>query len=183
MPFSPETFLKERKIAPSTPFAATVKLPPSSAAFLAQFVPEIRYSEGKMSVDASATGTFDKPVLSGGILMDLSAIRFQNADLPGIGNFHGDLRFAGDQLTFRRFQGDVAGGPFAVTGRAKLENLLDPQLDLRLRSEGTLLVRNDSLTLRADSDLRISGPLNTAQVTGNFRSTPRRSEGGLSTFP
>ena len=166
--------ITERRIDPETPIAVSVKLPSSPAAWLTLAIPQIRYAEGRISVDASATGTLAHPVLSGGALLDLPAIRFQNEDAPAVGNVRGDLRFSGKELTVRKLQGDVAGGPFAVTGRVTLEQLTDPQLDLRFRSQGTLLVRNDSLTLRTDSDLKIVGPFNSATVTGQVGITKSR---------
>jgi len=166
--------LAERRIDPSTPFTFSAKLPPSPAGLFAPFIPNVRLLEGRLSVDASATGSLEKPVFHGGIALDLPAIRFQDADLPGINHLLADLRFTGTELTFYRFTGDVAGGPFSVTGRLRLDNLTDPLFDLRLQSQGTLLVRNDTLTLRADSDLRIAGPINQAQVSGKIGITKSR---------
>jgi len=174
IPLSLKQVIEDRRIEPSTPISVAVRLPSSPATLLAHVVPEVRYAEGQMSVNASAVGTLANPIFAGGVTLNLTAIRLQNSDVPGIGNFRGDLRFSGNQLTLQQFQGDVAGGPFAVTGRVNLEHVTDPQLDLRFRSQGTLLVRNDSLTLRADSDLKITGPVSTAQVTGRVGITKSR---------
>jgi hypothetical protein len=166
MPLNLRTVLIQRRIDPSTPFTASVKLPPSSAAIFGPLIPGVRFLEGRLSIDASASGTLEKPVFNGGVALDLPAIRFRSANLPGINHFLGDLRFSGTELTFRRFSGDMAGGPFSATGVIRLDPLADPLLDLRFQSQGTLLARNDTLTLRADSDLRLQGPLNSARVTG-----------------
>lgn len=174
IPLSLKQVIEDRRIEPSTPISVAVHLPSSPAALLAHVVPEVRYAEGQISINASAVGTLANPIFAGGVTLNLTAIRLQNSDVPGIGNFRGDLRFSGNQLTLQQFQGDVAGGPFAVTGRVNLEHVTDPQLDLRFRSQGTLLVRNDSLTLRADSDLKIAGPVSTAQVTGKIGITKSR---------
>src|SRR5690606_12583767 len=62
--------------------------------------------------------------------------------------------------------GDVAGGPFELSGDVGLKEWSAPQLNLRLKSTGTLLVRNDTLTVRTDTNLKIAGPLQTAEVKG-----------------
>jgi len=152
----------------------TVKLPPSPAGLFAPLLPGVRLLEGRLSIDASATGTLEKPVFNGGVALDLTAIRFRSADLPGINNLKGDLRFAGNELTFQRCTGDVAGGPFSVTGRVRLDPMTDPVLELRLQSQGTLLARNDTLTLRADSDLRLTGPYDQAVLSGKIGVTKSR---------
>ena len=164
----------DRRIDPATPIAFSVKLPPSPAGGLAPLLPGVRLLEGRLSIDASATGTLEKPVFNGGVALDLAAIRFHDPDLPGINHFLGDLRFSSAELTLHRFTGDLAGGPFSVTGRVRLDPLTNPVLDLALQSQGTLLARNDTLTLRADSGLRITGPVNKALITGKIGITKSR---------
>ena len=174
MPLDLRKALIQRRIDPATPIVFSVKLPPSSAGLFAPLIPGVRYLEGRLSIDASATGTLEKPVFNGGIAFDLAALRFQSTDLPGINHLLGDLRFSGTELTFQRFTGDMAGGPFSVTGRLRLDPFTDPSLDIRLQSQGTLLARNDTLTLRADSDLRLSGPFSKAVVSGKIGVTKSR---------
>jgi|GEM_PF-1419418 len=157
---------REKRLDPATPVKLAVRLPASSAGVLAQLSPSIRYIEGRLSLDASATGTLEKPVFGGGLQFSFPAVRFQNADLPGINRFEGELRFSDHQLAIRRFEGDAAGGLFKGSGRINLEKWNEPALDLRFKSERTLLVRNDSMIVRADSDLKIAGPLNAAHVSG-----------------
>jgi autotransporter translocation and assembly factor TamB len=151
-----------------------VKLPPSSADLFTPFLPGVRRLEGRLSVDATARGTLEKPVYFGGVALDLSAVRFQNANFPLVDHFLGDLRLNGTELTFHRFSGEMAGGPFSMTGKIQLDHPAEPVLDLRFQSQGTLLVRNDTLTLRTDSDLHIAGPFKTASVTGKVGITKSR---------
>lgn len=46
--------------------------------------------------------------------------------------------------------------------------------DLRLESDEVLVLRNDSITVRADSDVRLAGPLNAAAATGTIYVTHSR---------
>ena len=174
MPLDLRKVLAERRLDPATPMAFSVKLPPSPAGLLAPLIPGVRMLDGRLSIDASVTGTVEKPLFHGGLALDLAAVRFQAADLPGINNLRGDLRFAGTELTFQRCTGDIAGGPFALTGRLRLDALADPVCELRLQSQGTLLVRNDTLTLRTDADLRLAGPFSKALVSGKIGVTKSR---------
>lgn len=129
-------------------------------------IPILRYVEGRVGIDAKVRGSLEQPLLSGGAQIDLPAVRFRDTNIPGINGFKGDLQLTGSELQFRRFQGDSSGGLFGVTGKIGLQNLLEPQLDLRFKSQGTLLVRNDSLIVRADSDIRLTGPLAAAEIKG-----------------
>ncbi len=166
IPLELRAALRGERLDSATPLKLSVRLPSSSAALFGQVLPGLRRMEGRLSLDASATGTLGQPVFGGGVRVALPAIRFQNPSLPGINNLEADLRFSGNRLAIHRFSGDVAGGPFHASGSVLLEKWTEPRLDLRLRSKGTLLVRNDSLIVRTDSDLKIAGPLGAAKVSG-----------------
>ena len=174
MPLPLKKTIAERRIDMDTPVTAAIKLSPSPAAFLTALVPQIRYAEGRIGLDATVAGALGHPQLNGALSLDLPAIHFQGTNVPGIDRLRGDLRFTENALTIQRLEGDVAGGPFSVSGRIGLEQWSEPALDLRIRSQGTLLVRNDSLTLRADSDLKITGPLSKANVSGGVGITKSR---------
>ena len=174
LPLDLQKTIAARRLDPATPISGAVKLPPSPAGVFAPLVPGVRLLDGRLSIDATVRGTVGHPIFSGGVAMELAAIRFQSANLPGANRFLGDLRFSGNELTFQRFSGDMAGGPFSVTGKVRLDPLTDPQLDLRLQSQGTLLARNDSLILRTDSDLRLAGPVSAARLSGRVGITKSR---------
>src|SRR5207244_7040339 len=49
--------------------------------------------------------------------------------------------------------------------------LTEPTLDLQMKAESVLLARNDTLTARADADIRITGSFAAATVTGKVAMT------------
>ena len=74
-------------------------------------------------------------------------------------------------LTLDRFGGDLAGGPFTMTGRVTFAKLTEPIFDLQMRAQSVLIARNDSLTARADANLKVTGPVTSATVKGNVALT------------
>jgi hypothetical protein len=50
--------------------------------------------------------------------------------------------------------------------QARIPKAIEPVFDLRLESSEVLIVRNDTITARADADLRLSGPLKAATASG-----------------
>jgi len=58
-----------------------------------------------------------------------------------------------------------------MSGRVTFPKLTEPTLDLQLNADSVLLARNDTLTVRADANLRITGPFAAATVTGNVAMT------------
>ncbi len=171
LPFDLSKIIAERKFDEETPIAAKVQLPRSSVNFLRQFLPAITQLDGDLALDASINGTIAKPVLSGSGDITINMARFSNASLPALSGFRSRLTFEGDVLNFERFNGDLAGGPFTISGRVTFPKLTEPNLDFQLKAQSVLVARNDSLTARADADVRVTGPLAAATVTGNVALT------------
>lgn len=171
LPFNVSTILSERKFDETTPLTAKVLMPRSSVNFLRQFLPGIVQLDGDLALDVDVTGTVAKPILSGAGDITINMARFTNPTLPALSGFHSRLTFAGDVLHFERFNGDLAGGPFSVSGQVTFPKLTEPNLDFQLKAQAVLVARNDSLTARADADVRVVGPLKSATVTGNVALT------------
>ncbi|MGB8353988.1 MAG: translocation/assembly module TamB domain-containing protein [Chthoniobacteraceae bacterium] len=168
LPFSLKQFLRDKKLDEQSPINLSVKLSKSPVTIIGQLAPDLRYIEGQMEIDAKATGTIAKPALSGAVTLDMPAIRMKDPDAPAVNAFKASAEFSGNQLTIHNFGGNISGGPFDLTGKILFEKLFAPVLDLRLTSQNALLVRNETVTVRADSDIRIAGVLNAAHVSGTI---------------
>jgi len=171
MPLDIPKIARARKVAQDTPITAKARLPRSSVNFVRQFVPEVEQLDGDLALDVDVNGTIGRPVLSGAGDMTVNVARFKNATLPALGNFSARLNFARDTVTVDRFGGELAGGPFKMNGRVTFPKLTEPTLDLQLKADSVLVARNDTLTVRTDADLKVTGPLMAATVTGNVAMT------------
>ncbi len=74
-----------------------------------------------------------------------------NDNIPAIRAFKARLGFANDTLSFNTFEGEVGGGTFKLGGTIRLPKLNEPVFDLRMQSNEVLVMRNDSITVRADA--------------------------------
>jgi hypothetical protein len=171
MPFEIPKIVRARKLPDDTPITAKARLPRSSVNFVRQFVPDLEQLDGEVGLDVDVSGTIGNPVLRGAGDMRITTARFTNATLPALHNLNARLNFAGDTVTLEGFEGSLAGGPFKMSGRVTFPRLTEPTLDLQLKAESLLVARNDSLTARADADLKVTGPFLTATVTGNVAIT------------
>jgi autotransporter translocation and assembly factor TamB len=171
MPFNIPEIARARKLPDETPISAKARLSRSSVNFLRQFVPALEQLDGDLGLDVDVSGTIGHPVLSGAGDMKVNVARFTNATLPALRNFNARVTFARNALTLERFGGELAGGPFTMTGRITFLKLTEPSLDLQLKADSVLVARNDTLTARADADLKMTGPVMTAAVTGNVAIT------------
>jgi TamB, inner membrane protein subunit of TAM complex len=171
MPFDIPKIVRAGKLPDETPITAKARLPRSPVNFVRQFFPDLEALDGDAGLDVDVSGTIGNPVLSGAGDMRINVARFTNATLPALHNLNARLNFAGDALTLEGFEGSLAGGPFKMSGRVTFPRLTEPTLDLQFKSESVLIARNDTLTARADADLKVTGPFLTATVTGNVAMT------------
>jgi autotransporter translocation and assembly factor TamB len=174
LPLVLSDLLATGKVPMETPIQASVILPRSSINFISSFVPAIRYIEGSASVAVRAEGTIAQPKLSGGAEFDLPAIRLREERMPPVAGVKGNLTFSENRLNFNKLTGDIGGGAFNIGGNIQFAKLTEPVFDLRLSTNELLVVRNDTLTIRIDSDLKLGGPLAAATVAGTVAITNSR---------
>jgi TamB, inner membrane protein subunit of TAM complex len=174
MPFDVPKIVQARGFPDDTPITAKAQLPRSSVNFVRQFVPDLQQLDGDLGLDVNVSGTLGHPALSGAGDMTVNVARFANATLPTLRGFNVRFTFRDNELSLDRFGGDLAGGPFNMSGRVTFVKLTEPVLDLQMRAQSVLVARNDTLTARADGDIRISGPFAAATVSGNVALTNSR---------
>jgi autotransporter translocation and assembly factor TamB len=174
LPFDVPKIVQDRGFADDTPISAKARLPRSSVNFVRQFVPDLRQLDGDLGLDVDVSGTLGHPILSGAGDMTVNAARFTNATLPALNSFNARVSFRENVVTLDRFGGDLAGGPFTMSGRLTFVKLTEPTLDLQMKAQSVLVARNDTLTARADADIKIAGPFAAATVSGNVALTNTR---------
>ena len=171
IPFDIPKMIEEKRFNEETPLNARVQMPRSSVNFLRQFVPGVTQLDGDLAFDVNINGTIARPVLSGAGDITINMARFTNTTLPSLSGFHSRMTFAGDVLHFERVNGDLAGGPFTVAGQVTFPKLTEPNLDFQVKAQSVLVARNDTLTARADADIKVIGPLKAATVSGKVALT------------
>ena len=171
LPFNVAKIVRERKLADETPVTAKVRLPRSSVNFVHRLVTAIQELDGDLALDVDVSGTLGQPILSGAGDMTVNVARANNVTLPALRNFKARLNFARDALTLEQFGGELSGGHFTMSGRVTFPKLTAPNLDLQLKADSALVARNDTLTARVDADVKVTGPIGSANVTGTVAMT------------
>jgi autotransporter translocation and assembly factor TamB len=165
------------------PLKASVDLPASSLAFLPRQTPVIARIDGTGALSVRATGTFGKPTFEGSTTLDIKLARFSDGAIPLITNFKGRVSFAGDRASIGEFAGEAGGGKFALTGSVGFAKLSEPVFDLAFRSRDVLVLRDDTILVRAETDLALRGPLPAAAATGTVFITQSRFNKEIEILP
>jgi len=171
LPLDVAKIVEAKKLDDQTPVRAKVQMPRSSVNFVRQFVPALQRIDGNAALDVNVGGTIANPAFSGSADMTINTARFSNPTLPALTNFNARLVFDGNALTLPQFRGELAGGPFTLTGRITFPKLTEPNFDLQLKADAVLVARNDDLTARVDANIRVAGPLAGGSVTGDVAIT------------
>ncbi len=166
MPFDVPAVLRERRIDPSLPITASLRLPSSSLDFLRKLSPAIESIRGRAAADVEVRGTIRNPELSGSLTAEIPNLRLDVAAVNEVRDARLALRFRGQTLFVETFTAKIGGGPLNLSGTVQLADLAKPVLDLALRSDAVLLVRNDTIVARADLALSLTGPLASARLAG-----------------
>lgn len=173
-PLDLEATLQQKKLDPNLPLDLTVKLPRTALNVLPKFVPKIRRAEGTATIDAKIVGTVEKPQFSGAAGIRLEYARIEGEGIPQIGKMTADVAFANDGLKIRTLRGEIGGGTFDLSGGVQVPRWFEPIFDLRLRSDDVLVKRDESVTVRLDTDVRATGPLKAGAVKGTVWVTQSR---------
>lgn len=188
LPLDIEKAVKDKAYDPALPIDFTAKITPSSLANVSKFVPAVRRLDGTLALDLRVAGTFGKPEVTMALDVDLKGARMTAENVPAIGAFRAKIGYANEVLTFNNFKGELGGGTFKLSGTVQAPELAQlsfvpvmvfpkaimPVFDLRFESDEVLVLRNDSITVRADSDVKLAGPLNAAAATGTIYVTHSR---------
>jgi hypothetical protein len=159
------------KLPDDTPVNAKLRLPRSSVNFVRQFIPGVNELDGDAALDVAVRGTVAKPVLTGSGDMTINVARMDDPTLPSVQNFKARINFANNALTIEQCRGELSGGHFTVSGGVTFPTLRNIELNLQLKADSALVARNDTLTARADADIKVVGPFTAASVSGTIAMT------------
>jgi translocation and assembly module TamB len=131
------------------------------------FTANLRRVRGTLSADVTVQGTWDRPRLGGTV-----TVRGGRAAVPSLGVVYGPLAarlvLGGDSIVVDSLRIHSRRGTLDGAGAVRLERLTHPVLDLRFRADNFLAMDvPDYVTLEADGDFRLRGPVFGATLTGS----------------
>ena len=174
LPFDVEKLRTRPDLMRELPLRVSLKMPASSLAIVPRFVSALSKLDGTVAANVEVAGTVGKPVVSGEVSLVAKSVRMASPAAPPISNFTAKLIFQGDTVTFRDTRGDIGGGSFNLDGTVNIKEPAQMAFDLRLRSDKVLVLRDESITVRADADVTLRGPLNAATAAGTIYVTQSR---------
>jgi autotransporter translocation and assembly factor TamB len=146
-------------------------------------VPAISKIDGTVAVALKVAGTVAKPAITGSTTADVKFARFENSAIPVLTGFKARIDATGDRITLTELGGEAGGGRFGITGSIAITDPAKPEFDLSLKSKDVLVLRDDSVLVRAETDIALRGPLNSAAVSGTVHVVQSRFNKEIEILP
>ena len=126
---------------------------------------------GAWTAEVDARGLAGAPTLSARVDVEEGRLRFGSA-FPAIEPVHVDVRL--DQGALRAtLDGELGASPFELVAEVSMGSA-PAEFDVRLSGDNLLLKRGNGVKLRADTDLRLRGPLDDLRSDGRITLTDGR---------
>ncbi len=174
MPLPLDEIVQDSQRLQTLPLTAEMRLPSSDLAPLQALFPIVRQMSGRVAMNLTASGPVGDLTYGGSLELDMDRLRVNDPSIPIMTSVRGRAIMQGDRFTLQQLDGELAGGPFQIRGELQLPKGETPKLELVLKGERLLVYRNNEVTIRANSDLRVEGPINAAEVTGTIGMTNSR---------
>ncbi len=173
----------ERRLDPDTPVQLSVRMPRSPLGFVAALTPAIRFIDGTAAIDVAVTGTLGAPRVAGTVEAGIDHLRLSDERLPPIGNVILRLDSTTERVTISQFRGEIAGGAFGGQGTIAFTDPAKPVFNLAFGTKDALLLQDEAITLRVSSRIEVTGPLDSASVTGKVFVTRSRFTKDIDILP
>ncbi|MFO7709463.1 MAG: translocation/assembly module TamB domain-containing protein [Desulfobacterales bacterium] len=133
----------------------------------------VRRTAGQIEADIVLEGPLEDPRLTADIRLMGGEVR-PEAGLPPLHRLELTAALRDRRLAIHSLQGELGGAPFEITGALQTDRISGQQADFELKGDNLLLFRSETVTLRADARLRLSGPVSGLKLEGEAAITDGR---------
>ncbi len=145
---------------------ARVDLPRVRLSRFLPLLPKLERLDGTLDGHAQLSGTLGQPVLTGNIRLADGIIQPQQSIYPPIRGITADIDLGLDRIQIKSLRATAAGGNLTITGHIPIVAGKPGPLDITAKGNHLLIRRDDKIVVRANADLRITGPFDAATITG-----------------
>lgn len=167
MPFRPADWAKVPAALSEEPVDARVDLPRLDLSRFTTLIPAAERLSGNLSGKILMGGKIGKPEMLGTVELTGGGITLKSSRIPPIEGMSASLDLSLNQIVLKNLRATVAGGSVQGEGNLLIADGKPGELDLRLRASHLPVVRNELLLVRANSDLRVRGPWERAEISGS----------------
>lgn len=169
MAFLPKKWGRDPASLLAEEIKGTLNLPRIELSRFQSIIPSALELGGVTTGKVEIAGTIGDPKIDGGLNLSGGKLRLKGNAIPALSGIAFDLEANRKSVAIKGTVGDLAGGSVNINGTMQLTNAagdgLGP-LDVSVKGTGLPLMRNEFLILRANADLRVTGTMADALVSG-----------------
>jgi hypothetical protein len=166
MPFRPAEWAEHPALIQGEKISARVDLPRLDLERFASLISPARKLSGIVTGNIEVAGELGKPVMKGRLDLTGGGLELKDGRVPPVTGIGAAVDLALDRVTLRDLRATMAGGALRGGGSLAMENGKPGAMDFRLTGNHLPLLRNDSMIVRANADLRLAGNFQQAALTG-----------------
>ncbi len=168
MPFRPAEWASKPGLIMLEKISARIDLPRIDLGRFTTLFPGVRKVSGLVSGNLQVAGEFGQPEIKGKIDLTEGGLELKATKIPAASGIAASFDLALDRITLRTLKATIAGGTLNGAGSLAIEDGKPGALDFRLKGDHLPLWRDESLIVRANSDLRLAGTWKQAAITGSL---------------
>lgn len=167
-PFRPGAWIEHPELLEQEKLQAAAHLPNLELTRFAGLFPGVKTLTGRVKGDLTIGGTLAKPLPLGEVELTDGTILFDDELYPLIRGVSLKARATEEAIELQSLTVDAAGGALTGSGKMTLVDGKAGNVDLVVRGNALPLKRNESMIVRANADLVVRGPWETATISGKL---------------
>ncbi len=173
MAFRPAEWAEDPALIAGEKLDARVDLPRIDISRFSSRIPSVRKAGGFLTGYIVVAGEIGKPAIKGKIELTGGEFELKGARHPPVTGTSATVELDFDRITLKNLKATIAGGTLQGGGSMAIEHgragVMKPgALDFRVTGNHLPLLRNDSLIVRANADLRLTGNWERASLSGTI---------------
>ena len=163
----PGQWALEPESAKEAPLDAELRVADFNLAPFTSRVPGARQVSGLINLTALVSGTVAEPLPSAKLTLRDGGIEWQKAGAPDVRSASMEIDVTEDRVEIKSLDAIVSAGTVSLKGTLALEKFKPSEVDLDLDIEAIPAVRDDSTIVRLSTDLSLTGPWESANLSGS----------------
>jgi translocation and assembly module TamB len=144
-------------------------------------LPGVQKITGRLNGSLNMDGPLKNPAVIANLELREGSLR-PEGDAPSLKSLRADLQADADRLTVRSGRGEIGGAPFEVSGDLWRSDEKGWVTDFQLTGANLLLYRTQDIRVRANTDLRLTGPVEKMALQGDVSLTNGRMRRNVDLF-
>ncbi|MBK1881331.1 translocation/assembly module TamB domain-containing protein [Luteolibacter pohnpeiensis] len=165
MDFRPSEWANNPDLIKQEKVNAEVELPRWDISRFAALVPSAKKLAGIFTAKVTVSGTVGEPEILGNAKIENGNFELNSDAVPPITGLTLDADATLSSVNVKTLRATIAGGTISASGTLGLKDGLGP-LDFRVTGDHLPALRNEMMIVRTNADLRLQGPWDSAELTG-----------------